>query len=114
MGILRKIKRLFKIKTKRVYVESKPDNPVNATANILRNSASICHCGSLAFPIAQKGNEYKCIRCHRKLQRIGYNLGFRNRDSNSTASIKKPSQIMNMDYYDDAIRLLEKEDKKRK
>lgn len=114
MGILRKIKRLFKIKTKRAYVESKPDNPVDATASILRNSASTCRCGSLAFPTEQKGNEYKCIRCHKKIQNTCYNLGFRNRDSSSTASIKIPSQILNMDYYNDAIKLLEKEDKKRR
>lgn len=110
MDILRKIKRLFKINTKRVYVESKPDNPVNATANMLRYSASTCRCGSLAFPTGQKGNEYKCIRCHEKMHSISYNLGFRDRDSNSTASIKTPSQILNMDYYNDAIKLLEKED----
>lgn len=112
MGILRKIKRLFKIKTKRFRVKSKPDSPVDAAASILRNIATTCRCGSLAFPTEQKGNEYKCIRCHKKMQRIDYNLGFRNRDSSSTASIKKPSQILNMDYYDDAIRLLEKEDKR--
>ena len=84
------------------------DSIVN-TAILLRQCAVTCSCGAPAPPIQQKGNKYQCIICYRRIRRNDYNLGYRNRDSNSIALPKISSQILDVNYYDDAISLLKVE-----
>ena len=84
------------------------DSIVN-TAILLKQCAITCSCGAPAPPIQQKGDKYQCIRCYKKICHINYNLGYRNRDRNSIALPKISSQILDVNYYDDAISLLKVE-----
>ena len=94
--------------------ENEESNLVCNTAEILKQHASTCHCGAPAHPTEQKGNKYKCIRCHKQFRNLSYNLAYRNQDNSPAILPKNSSQILDMNYYDDAIKLLKSRHKKNK
>ena len=98
----------------KIDTENERSDSVRNTARLLKQNASTCRCGAPAHPIEQKGNKYKCIRCHKQFHNLNYNLGCRNQDSSPTILPKNSSQILDMNYYDDAIKLLKSRHKKNK
>lgn len=95
-------------------MEDKHSHLLENTARLLEYHASICSCGAPAYPIEQKGNKYKCIRCYKQLCNVSYNLGNRYQNGSWVVSQKDPSQILEMTHYDDAINLLKSRYKKNK
>ncbi|TXD96842.1 hypothetical protein ES754_07330 [Psychrobacter frigidicola] len=103
---------LFSRKAEQEYTEYDPDNLTQHTADLLKRNASMCRCGGLAPPIEEKGHIYRCVRCNKEFSNISYNLGRRQRKELLNALPKNSSQLIDMDYYDTAIILLKKEDKR--
>ena len=83
---------------------------VKDASDALKDSGITCRCNGLAIPTDQKGKIYRCIRCNKQFANAFYNLGdTRNayqRRNNHSFTIK-----LDMDYYDEAVNLLVKEDK---
>ena len=82
------------------------DSLAQQAAKLLESHSVICHCGGIAPPMAQTGYTYRCIRCNKTTHSIDYNLGNRTPSSSFNVASKTSSQILNMNYYDEAIRLL--------
>ncbi len=113
MGIFRIIQSLLNSKEVADKAESEPNNLIHVTATILRNCSSTCTCGGLAVAIQQQGNIYRCVRCDGQFANVSYNLGHRDRHYSSGTLPIDSRAIIDMDYYDDAIRLFKEEDKSR-
>ncbi|WP_201530041.1 hypothetical protein [Psychrobacter frigidicola] len=110
MDVFGRIKALFSSRVEDDDVKNESDNPIRINANILKRSAIFCQCGSLQIPIEKEGNIYECIKCHKRSTRNNYNLGQRHYDPNHLKILPRDSSlVINMDYYDDAVRLLKKE-----
>lgn len=114
MGIIRRIKSIFSSEIEDIDADSQPNSLTQITANILKISASTCHCGGLATPIEKVGNIYRCIRCNKEFANIRYNLGPRDHNGLSNIAPKESSQLIDMDYYDAAVMLLTKQDKQQR
>ena len=83
-----------------------PDSLARQAVELLKNHAVICSCGGMAPPMAKTGYTYRCIRCNKILRSTDYNFGDRMASNSFKVAPKKPSQILNMNYYDEAIRLI--------
>lgn len=112
MNIISLIKILSKEKNK--YEECGKEGSHNTsaciTANMLKHMSLDCFCGEICIPAEQRGDVYRCIRCNKHTVGRVYDLG-------RTSYIKKSSQsdepFINMDFYDEAVNLLNKTKKKR-
>ncbi|WP_352336275.1 hypothetical protein [Psychrobacter sp. 16-MNA-CIBAN-0192] len=100
------IQSLFSSSSEQIERKFEPNSLARQNANLLKNTAMICHCGGIAPPTGETGYTYKCIRCSKTSRSIDYNLGNRTLTDGSMVAPKAPSQILNMEYYDEAIRLL--------
>lgn len=76
---------------------------VCTAANILRNMALNCPCGSLSIPTKQKGDVYRCIRCSKDTAGHAYNFS---RSSYIVQSSKPDEPFFDMEFYDAAVALL--------
>lgn len=76
--------------------------------NILKNCSVLCGCGGMAIPMSVQGNRYQCVRCDKQHINMQYNLGYRNAENDWMILRKDPSQIIDMDYYNEAVALLKK------
>ena len=97
-----------------VTVEPEPCPLTNNTVNVLRKYSITCKCGGMTVPTSNKGNLFRCIHCTKEHRYINYNLERSNNylvDLGSEA-VGNEAMILNMDYYEDAIKILQKEYKK--
>ena len=102
---------IFSKKVEQRYADDEPNNLVRHNAELLKRTASTCRCGGLAPPIKTTGHTYKCILCDKSFDSISYNLGPRLQKGAFNASPKTPSQLLNMDYYNEAVKILKAEHK---
>ena len=100
------IRSLFSNSNEQNVKKYESDSLAQQAAELLKSHAVICHCGGIAPPMAQTGYIYRCILCNKTSHGINYNLGNRTPSSSFKVAPKKPSQILNMNYYDEAIRLI--------
>lgn len=103
---------IFSKKVEQRYANDEPNNPVRHNAELLKKTASTCRCGGLAPPIKATGHTYKCLLCDKSFDSISYNLGPRAQRDTFNASPKIPSQLLNMEYYNEAVHLLKTEHKR--
>lgn len=103
---------LFRKKVEQRYADNKPNHLAYHNVELLKKTASTCRCGGLAPPIKRSGHTYRCILCDKSFNSISYNLGHRRQRDVFNASPKIPSQLLNMDYYDEAVKLLKMEYKR--
>lgn len=100
------IRSLFDSNTNHSHNKDEPPSLAHQTAELLKSHAMLCNCGGIAPPIATAGYTYRCIKCDKTLYSLNYNLGERLPTDSFTVTPKAPSQILNMNYYEEAIGLL--------
>lgn len=114
MTISNKLKVLFQNKEATVEHKTESYLLINNNVNILRQCSIKCKCGAVSVPIGKKGNVFRCINCTKEHQYINYNLERLN--NHLAVPGFKPTvnnnMILNMDYYEDAIKILQKEYRK--
>lgn len=103
---------IFSKKVEQRYVGDESNGFVRHNAELLKKTASTCRCGGLAPPVKATGHTYQCILCDKSFDSISYNLGPRLQRDVFNASPKTPSQLLNMDYYNEAVKLLKTEHKR--
>lgn len=92
-------------------IEAKKNKAVLRAADALKDQAVTCHCGGLAIPTGQKGKIRRCIRCDKQFANSAYNLG----DTRTVRERKNfvlNNEKLDMEQYQDAVRLLKQEDEK--
>ena len=109
MSIIRVFQSALGIQAKANIIENEMHNLTGITADILKYNAISCRCGSIRIPTGEVGNTYKCINCSKESIKNKYNLGDRSKDDSLNISPKKPNQVISMDHYDAAVRLLKKD-----
>ena len=82
------------------YDLEKKDASIRHNAKLLEKTASICACGGLAPLINAKAYTYRCIQCDKQFDNI------------FNTSLKGFSHLLDTNYYDEAIDILKKENKR--
>lgn len=103
--MIKKIRSVFA----RKYKESIPEilSPTLINVRLLETYSIRCSCGSLAVPIGERGVSYQCIRCGKQpSEGPKYNLGQRTLTNQLNLAPKKDSQILHIDFYEDAIDIM--------
>lgn len=100
------IRSLFDSNNNHSHSKYEPASLAHQTAELLKSHAVLCSCGDIAPPIATAGYIYRCIKCDKTIYSLNYNLGERLPTDSFKIAPKAPSQILNMEYYEEAIRLL--------
>lgn len=111
MSISKTIQSLLSNQAKSSNITNQFSSSIRTTANILRNNSATCRCGDITIPTEKVGCLYKCIRCDKTYFATNYNLGRRQSPNTLVISPKDSGKIINMDYYDDAVKLLKEESK---
>lgn len=84
----------------------KKDEKILFTANLLTTVSVTCRCGGLAVPTEKQGKIRKCVRCNVQFVSSNYNLGGTRPAHESNSAPFFLYDGLNMNYYDDAVRLL--------
>lgn len=82
------------------------DEKILFTANLLTTVSVTCRCGGLAVPTEKQGKIRKCVRCNVQFVSSNYNLGGTRPTHEHKSAPFFFYDGLNMDYYDDAVRLL--------
>lgn len=92
-------------------IEAKKNKAVLRAADALKEQAVTCRCGGLAIPTGQKGKIRRCIRCDKQFANSAYNLGD-TRTPRERENFVSYEEKLDMKQYEDAVKLLKKEDEK--
>lgn len=106
--MLKKVRSIFLNKKNSKVVGKTSSSPVMVNVKLLEGHAVHCRCGSLAIPTAERGDTYQCIRCGKQPEGPKYNLGQREIVSGCNLPPKSDTQLLNMEFYDDAVELLKR------
>lgn len=108
--MIKKIQSIFSRKPKRIATEDF-SSPIFINARLLEAHAVNCGCGYIAVPTGEKGNTYKCVKCNEPANGPKYNLGQRviHYGASSNSLPKSPNELLNIEFYNDAVELLKHE-----
>ena len=112
MSFTQRLKSAFGYKPKVNYAAD-ISNPVLINARLLTDHSVTCRCGSMAICTESKGEKYQCIGCGKQLTGSSYNLGLREVNHDSLSLLPKDaSHVIDMGFYEDAVNLIKKENKR--
>lgn len=105
--MIKKIQSLFSRKPKVMATEDF-SSPIFINARLLEAHGVDCGCGYIAIPTGEKGDTYKCVKCNEPANGPKYNLGQRvvHYKASSNSLPKSPNEILNLEFYNDAVELL--------